>query len=162
MPKFITGQPVPNVRLGFIQDDQVRFVSAPSLFAGRRAIVIGVPGAFTPVCTHQHVPDFVRNADRLRASGYDLLVCIAPNDPFVLRMWSGNLDPDGKLRFLSDGNLDWTTALGLGSTERDLCLGQRSQRYMLNIEDGILGRLRVEAGILDFSCTRMEAVTELE
>jgi peroxiredoxin len=158
MTQILSGLPIPDVQLGALENDAVVFLPARSLFAGRRAIVIGVPGAFTPVCTRQHVPDFVKNAGTLRASGFDFLACIAPNDPFVLKMWARDVDPQGKLRFLSDGNLDWTNALGLGSLERKLCLGQRSQRYMLVVENGQIARAKIEPSVLDFSCTGAQHV----
>jgi 2-Cys peroxiredoxin 5 len=153
MVPILVGAQVPDVQFGCLENDIVTFVAARALFAGHKAIVVGVPGAFTPVCSSQHVPDFVTNAATLREHGFDLLLCIAPNDPFVLRKWAGDLDPGNKLMFLSDGNLDWTKALGLTSLERDLCLGQRSQRYLMNVDNGIIQRLKVEPGVLDFSCT---------
>src|SRR4051794_70069 len=94
----------PDVALGYLADGVIKSVRTPELFAGKKSIVIGVPGAFTPVCTNEHVPDFVRHADEFRSSGYQQLLCIAPNDPFVISAWSLVIDPERKLRFLADGN----------------------------------------------------------
>src|ERR1700743_1037753 len=161
--KILSGTRVPDVQLVRIDDNEFQFISTASLFADGPAIIIGIPGAFTPVCHRQHVPDFVAHADELRASGYGLLACIAPNDPFVLQMWSRTVDPQGNILFLSDGNLDWTNAVGLARTERKLCLGMRSERYMMNITNGVIQRLRVEPGMMDFTCTRaQDALTPLD
>src|SRR5262245_13856743 len=103
-------------------------VSPRALFMGRRAVVIGVPGAFTPLCTLRHVPDFIRSAGALKQSGVDALYCIAPNDPFTVSAWAREVDPGGVVRFLSDGNLEFTRQLGVNIFYRDMFLGERSRR----------------------------------
>ncbi len=154
VPHSLVGCRVPDVSLGFLARGEVESVSTAELFRSGRSLVLGVPGAFAPVCTKQHVPDFVRNAEKLTELGFARKICIAPNDPFVLEAWARTLDPEGKLRFLSDGNLDFTNAMRLGSTHRDLFLGARSERYMLIVEDGILRRVTIERSILTYTCTR--------
>jgi len=142
--------------LAHLVDGAVEFVSTRALFAKRKSIVVGVPGAFTPVCTRQHVPDFIRNADKFRASGYDHLVCVAANDPFVVAAWAATIDPKGKLSYFADGNLKLARALGLLCREEALGLGERSQRYLMMVDDGVITRLRVEPSILVFTCTGSE------
>jgi 2-Cys peroxiredoxin 5 len=159
---IVVGGRVPEVKLGYLKDGEVHGILARDVFQHHRAVVIGVPGAFIPVCTKQHIPDFVRSARRLRASGFTELVCIAPNDPFTLHAWALAVDPRKRLRFLSDGNLDFTGALGLTSTNRALFLGWRSERYMMIIENGIITRLRVEPDILTYSDTRPAQTWEVE
>ncbi len=155
MPEIITGSRVPDVQLARLEaGDKIVSVAARALFAYGRALILGVPGAFTPICSKEHVPDFVRNADKMTAIGYSHLICIAPNDPSVLAAWAGPLDPGGKIEFYSDGNLEFTRALRLEVTNRPLFLGQRSQRYLMSIEGGIITRLRVETDLLRYSCTR--------
>lgn len=155
MQEIVAGSRVPDVQLASLDgDDAVRPVAAPDLFAYGRALILGIPGAFTPICTKQHIPDFIQNADRLTAVGYSHLICIAPNDPFVLRAWSRILDPGGKIEFLSDGNLDFIRSLRLEALNRTLFMGRCSQRYLMVVEDGVIMRLRVEEDILKYSCTR--------
>jgi peroxiredoxin len=161
MRNILIGSRVPEVQFGQLVDGEVRCISASEVFAYHRAVVIGVPGAFTPVCTKQHIPDFIKNVDRLNASGFSQLVCIAPNDPFVLAEWARIVDPETKLLFLSDGNLDFTRALGMECSNRPLFLGCRSERYMLIVDDGTITRLRVEPNILTFSCSRAEDVADV-
>ena len=156
--EIVVGSRVPHVKLGYLSNGDVATVNACDLFAGARSVVLGIPGAFTPVCTRQHVPDFVANADEIAASGYSQLICIAPNDPFTLETWRAQVDPQSKIRFLSDGNLDFCRALGLNEAHRDLFLGQRSKRYLLLVNDGVIQRVRVESSILTYACTRAEHV----
>lgn len=155
---IVLGSRVPSVKLGYLSDGAVAALSTDALFAGVKSVVIGIPGAFTPVCSQQHVPDFVANADRLSASGFAQLICIAPNDPFVLEAWRCQMDPHHKIRFLSDGNLDFSRALGLSEAHNDLFLGNRSKRYMLIVHDRTIQRVRVETSILTYACTRADDV----
>jgi peroxiredoxin len=77
---IILGARVPSVKLGYLVDGEIAAISTGELFAGGKTVVLGIPGAFTPVCIQQHVPDFVANADKITASGYKQLLCIAPNN----------------------------------------------------------------------------------
>lgn len=160
MQRIWTGRRIPDVKFGYVEAGEIRSVSANSIFAFSRSVAIGIPGAFTPVCTKRHIPDFIKNAEKLRASGYSQLICIAPNDPFVLAEWAREVDPEQKLRFLSDGNLDFTRMLGLLKENREYFLGYRSERYMMIVHNCTIARLRVEADILSYTCTTADDALE--
>ena len=128
MSPILNGSRVPGVLLGRLENDVVRTTSSEQLFAYGRAVIMGIPGAFTPVCTQRHVPEFVQSAEKLTAAGYSHLVCIAPNDPFVLDAWARQVDPLSKIEFYSDGNLEFTRSLGLLELVSRLYLGWRSSR----------------------------------
>jgi 2-Cys peroxiredoxin 5 len=159
--KITAGSRIPNVLLAYIVDGKVSTISTETVFAGKRSIVLGVPGAFTPVCTKQHIPDFVANADKLLTSGYDQLVCVAPNDPFVLAEWSERLDPKHKVKFLSDGNTDFAVATGLQTSNRELFLSGRCERYMMVVDNNIVGHVRIEPSIGMYSCTRAQDIPQM-
>ncbi|MET0181962.1 MAG: peroxiredoxin [Caulobacterales bacterium] len=152
------GHRIPNAMLGVLRDGAVSAANTESLFAGRRAVVIGVPGAYTPICTQRHLPQFIEAAPKLRRSGYGLIACIAPNDPFVLARWAADIDPRGELEFYSDGNLEFARAAGVARREPDFFLGERSERYMLTTENAVITRFNVENSIFDIACTRVENV----
>jgi len=156
---IVIGSRVPDVRLGYCVNGEIHRCHAAEIFAGTRAIVIGVPGAFTPVCSRQHLPDYVENAASLRASGFDQLICIAANDPFVVERWALSIDPQGRLRFLSAGNLDFATALGLQMVNREMFMAGRSERYLMVVDKGLITHIRVEPNIHTYSCTRTKDVT---
>lgn len=141
---------VPDVQLGFLVGDDVHQISARELFASGRSIVMGIPGAFTPVCTNQHIPDFVRRAAEFAQAGIAHMICIAPNDPFVLAEWARQVDPDHRLRFYSDGNLEFVRALGVNCDIGELFCGERGERYLMIVENGTIVRFQVEASILDY------------
>jgi 2-Cys peroxiredoxin 5 len=126
--------------------------------AGVRAVMIGIPGAFTPVCTQRHIPDFVANSDMLYKKGFGVIACVTPNDPWTNEAWARVVDPHGRITFLSDGNLDLARALKVTTTERDLFIGERSTRYMLTTRNALVERLVVEPKVNMLSCTRSEDV----
>jgi 2-Cys peroxiredoxin 5 len=156
------GDLAPSANLAEVRGGKILPVSPRALFMGRVAVVIGVPGAFTPLCTSRHLPDFIHSAPALKQSGIDSLYCIAPNDPFVVAAWAQALDPHGVIRFLSDGNLEFTRQLGVSAFYRDLFLGERCKRYLLVVHDGLIRKLRIEKEMMDYSCTRVEDVLFLD
>jgi peroxiredoxin len=151
---ILNGSRVPAVTLARLENGAVRAVPTAQLFAYGRAVVMGIPSAFTPVCTQRHIPEFVQSAEKLTAAGYSHLVCIAPNDPFVLDAWARQVDPLSKVEFYSDGNLEFSRALGLLEQVSHLFLGWRSTRYLMVLSDGVIQRLRVEKDPVDYQCTR--------
>lgn len=145
---------IPPVAMGYIEDGAVRSISSTEFFSGGKTVAIGVPGAFMPVCSAHHVPDFVKSTYKLRMAGYSKLVCIVPNDPFVMLAWAKQVDPAGNLVFLSDGNLELARAFGITRKTTSIFVGERPERYMLVTERGIVRRFSVEPDILTLSKTR--------
>lgn len=157
-PRVSSGDRLPQVSLGRLVNGAVEHVWLQQLLAGKRAVIVGVPGAFTPVCTCEHIPDLLANVGRLRAAGLDYIICVAPNDPWVMEAWAERVDPDGRLTFLSDGNLALARALGVNILNQDNLLGETSARYMLIAAGGIVHRLNVESHINDLTCTRAQDI----
>lgn len=119
-------------------------VTGKDLFGGRRIVLFAVPGAFTPTCHEQHLPSFVQHADALKAKGVDEVVCVAVNDPFVLRAWEERSGVGDTVKVLSDGNADFTRAIGMDVALTGPFLGTRSKRYAMLVEDGVVKELMVE------------------
>ncbi|MFN0115032.1 MAG: peroxiredoxin [Paracoccaceae bacterium] len=105
--------------------------------AGKKVVVFGLPGAFTGPCSTIHIPSFIRTADALRAKGVDEIICIAVNDPFVLKAW-GEATGAAKAGITMMGDADgaFTRALGMDFTAPAIGLYGRSNRYALVLEDG--------------------------
>ena len=152
------GERLPPVRLGRLDQGQIESVRLEELLAGRRAIIVGLPGAFTPTCSQTHLPDFVANAPSLKASGFDLVICLSANDPWTLDAWARELDPLGRLMFLSDGNLELSRKLGLVRKEPAYFLGERCRRFVLIAENAVVTRLSIEPDAAQMTCTRAEDV----
>jgi peroxiredoxin len=114
------------------------------LAKGKRIVIFGVPGAFTPTCSAKHVPSYVANHDKLRARKVDEVWCVAVNDAFVMGAWGRDQKAGGKVRMMADGSAVFTRALGL---ELDLTargMGVRCQRYSMLVDDGVVKALNVE------------------
>ena len=118
--------------------------SVSDLTRGKRIVIFGLPGAFTPTCSAKHVPGYVAHHDQLRGKKVDEVWCVAVNDAFVMGAWGKDQKAGGKVRMMADGSAIFTKALGL---EMDLTargMGVRSQRYSMLVEDGVVKKLNVE------------------
>lgn len=144
---------VPTTTLAYLVGETIRTVGSKEILGKGRILVIGIPGAYTPVCTKQHLPNLVDNAKSLASKGFDQLVCIAPNDPFVLKRWAQEMAPNGEVQFYSDGNLDFFRALSMTTKLEDLFLGERCKRFMMIVENGRVAHFRVEKDVTHFTCT---------
>ena len=120
--------------------------STKDIFAGKTVALFAVPGAFTPTCSARHLPGFLDEAKNLKAKGIDLIACVSVNDVFVMDAWGKAQQVDGDILMLSDGNGEFTKAMGLELDGSKFGMGPRSQRYSLVAKDGVVTQLNVEAG----------------
>ena len=121
------------------------------LVRGKTIAIFGLPGAFTPTCSAQHLPGYIQLADQLKAKGVDEIWCISVNDAFVMGAWGRDQKATGIVRMMADGSAAYTKALGL---EFDLVakgFGVRSKRYSMLVQDGVVKQLNVESGGFDVS-----------
>jgi peroxiredoxin len=125
--------------------DGIEDVNTDSLFKGKRVALFALPGAFTPTCSAQHLPGFVRNADALRAKGIDEIVCLSVNDAFVMDAWGKAHDAGDKVMMVADGNAQFTLALGFELDASGAGMGTRSRRYSMIVDDGEVKVLNAEA-----------------
>jgi peroxiredoxin len=114
------------------------------IFANRKVVLIGVPGAFTPTCSMNHLPGYIENAEALKAKGVDEIAVTGVNDVFVMEAWAKSTGGEGKVTYLADGSAAFAQAIGaeLDLTERGL--GIRSKRYSMIVDDGVVKKLIVE------------------
>jgi peroxiredoxin len=112
---------------------------------GKKIVIFGLPGAFTPTCSAKHVPSYVINHAALKAKGVDEVWCVSVNDAFVMGAWGKDQKAGGKVRMMADGSATFTKALGLDMDLIARGMGVRSQRYAMLVEDGVVKRLNVEA-----------------
>ena len=115
------------------------------LVKGKKIAIFGLPGAYTPTCSAQHVPGYVQHAADLKAKGVDEIWCISVNDAFVMGAWGRDQKATGVIRMMADGNAAFSKALGLDADFSKHGMGTRSQRYSMIVEDGVVKELNVEA-----------------
>lgn len=152
------GDTLPDATLHVMQGGRPKAVSTADLFGGKKVVLFAVPGAFTPTCSEEHLPGFIVNADKIKDSGVDSIVCVAVNDPFVMDAWGADRNA-GELVMAGDGNGDFTKAIGLEMDGTGFGLGTRSQRYAMIVDDGVVTKLAVEAPGA-FEVSRAEAILE--
>ena len=140
------GDKMPSVTVKHLAEDGMAELSTDEIFAGKKVVLFAVPGAYTPTCTAQHLPGFQSKADALKAKGVDTIVCMAVNDPFVMKAWGESVGLRGEVLLFPDGNAELTKALGLDLDGSGVGLGLRSQRFAMIVDDGTVSFLAVEDG----------------
>jgi peroxiredoxin len=120
-------------------------VKVEDLTKGRKVVIFGLPGAFTPTCSAKHVPSYVDNYDKLKAKGVDAIACMSVNDAFVMGAWARDQKTGDKVRMLGDGSAEYTKALGLEFDLTAKGLGMRCQRFSMLVDDGVVKALNIEA-----------------
>ncbi|WGF88322.1 peroxiredoxin [Marinivivus vitaminiproducens] len=138
------GDRLPSVTFRQMTDEGIKETTSDELFAGKKAVLFAVPGAFTPTCSDQHLPGYVRALDAFSGKGVDLVACTAVNDAFVLHAWASQNGAAEGIAMLADGNGDFAKAVGLELDARGFGLGVRSKRYAMLIEDGVVTSIEIE------------------
>lgn len=139
------GQALPDLAIAVIDGkaDIQRTTTAP-LFAGRKVVLFGVPGAFTPTCSERHLPGYIRHFDAFQSRGVEVY-CLAVNDAYVMKAWAEAQQAPAGLKLLADGNGAFTQSLGLQMDGSAYGLGMRSRRFALYAENGLVKSLHIES-----------------
>jgi glutaredoxin/glutathione-dependent peroxiredoxin len=140
------GDKIPSATLYRLGDKGPEAVTTDDLCAGKKVVLFGLPGAFTPTCSAKHVPGFVQNAAALKAKGVDTIACMSVNDAFVMGAWGKDQGAGGKVEMLGDGSAELTKKMGI---ELDLTargLGVRSRRFSMLLDNGVVKTLNLEEG----------------
>lgn len=123
-------------------------VTTDEIFKGKKVVVFSLPGAFTPTCSTTHAPGYEKNYEEIKSLGVDEVICMSVNDAFVMFQWKKNLGLE-KVHFLPDGNGDFTKGMGMLVKKENLGFGERSWRYSMVVEDGVIKKMFVEPGFSD-------------
>ena len=123
-------------------------VSSSEIFNGKKIVVFGLPGAFTPTCSSTHLPGFEAKYDEFKMLGIDEVYCLSVNDAFVMKQWADKLGVK-KVKMLPDGNGEFARGMGMLVKKENLGFGERSWRYSMFVEDGLIKKLFIEPGFSD-------------
>ena len=151
------GDKIPAANITAINKDGNNSVDASEYFAGKKVVLVAVPGAFTPTCSETHLPGFVVNYDAIIAKGVDEVACLSVNDAFVMTSWQAAQNAE-HITMIADGGAALTNALGAELNTGDFG-GVRSRRYSMIIEDGTVTKLNVEEGS-GFEVSNVETILE--
>jgi peroxiredoxin len=136
---------MPSGTFGIMTDAGPGALSSDELFAGKKVVVVSVPGAFTPTCSAKHLPGFVEHADKFFAKGVDTLACMAVNDTFVMDAWGKDQNVGDKIKMLADGNGEYARALGLEMDGTAFGMGMRGKRFAIVVSNGVAKHVAIEA-----------------
>ena len=114
------------------------------LTRGKKVVLFGLPGAFTPTCHKNHLPGFIVSEAAFKAKGVEKIAMTSVNDHFVLAAWSEATGAKGHIDFLADGAGAFAKALGLELDASAGGLGVRSKRYSMLVVDGVVKQLNIE------------------
>ena len=141
---IVAGDNIPAGTLRIIGAEGPQDVEATDVLGKGTVVLIGLPGAFTPTCSNNHVPGYLENADALRARGVDAVYVLSANDHHVMTAWEKALASKGRVTMVADWNAAYASALGLAIDLTAGGLGLRSKRFSMLIRDGKVVGLNVE------------------
>jgi peroxiredoxin len=139
------GDKLPSISLKYMNKDGMQTATTDDLFKGKKAVLFGLPGAFTPTCSAKHLPGFVTHAEELKKKGVEVIACLSVNDAFVMDAWGKAQNAGEKVLMLADGNGDFAKATGLTMDGTGYGMGLRTSRWAMVLDDGKVKTLNVEA-----------------
>jgi len=137
------GKRIPDVTFRTRENGQWKDVSTRDIFAGRTVVVFALPGAYTPTCSSTHLPRYNELFPTFKAHGVDEIVCLSVNDAFVMSEWQKDQNAPN-IRFIPDGNAEFTSKMGLLVDKSSLGFGKRSWRYSMLVRDGVIEKQFIE------------------
>ena len=143
--KLKEGDIIPTSTLFHLDTDGVvKKIKSNELLKKQKAIVIGVPGAFTKVCSAKHLPGYVNNYDQAKKKNITKIICISVNDPNVMKAWGDNQNVGDKIFMAADPYCEFTKSLGVEIDRTDKGLGMRSARYTMLVENNVIKAMKLE------------------
>ena len=151
------GDKFPEQKLQIATQKGIESATTGELLAGKKVVLFGVPGAFTPTCSAKHLPGFIDHAAEIRSKGVDSILCLSVNDAFVMEAWAKDRGAGDEVVMLADGSAELTKALGLEMDGSRFGMGLRCQRFAAIVENGVVTALHVEAP-MKFEVSSAEAI----
>ncbi|MGA1112108.1 MAG: peroxiredoxin [Candidatus Pelagibacter sp.] len=126
---------VPNSEVFIIENSNPVQKKIEEFLKNKKAIIFGLPGAYTSVCSAKHLPGYIKNYEKIREKGIDLVICISVNDPFVMNAWGKENNVGDKILMVGDPFLNFTKAIGAEVDKSARGLGIRSNRYTMLVDN---------------------------
>ena len=123
-------------------------VTTDEVFSGKKIVLFALPGAFTPTCSSTHLPGYEAAYEEFKKLGVDEVICLSVNDAFVMFQWGKHMGVKN-VRLLPDGSGEFTRGMGMLVKKNNLGFGDRSWRYSMYVEDGMIKKLFSEPGFTD-------------
>ena len=142
------GYQVPQVQFTFRESGEFVNRTTSELFDGKRVVIFSLPGAFTPTCSAYQLPGFEEKYEDFIGLGIDDIYCVSVNDGFVMNAWAKDQNI-ANVKLIPDGNAYFTRSMGMLVSKSNLGFGDRSWRYAMVVDNGIIEKLFVEVGQRD-------------
>ena len=142
--KIREGEKLPLSEFFYIDSDGPQKIKSTDLFENQKSIVIGVPGAFTKVCSAIHLPGYVKNFEEAKKKCVTKIICISVNDPNVMKAWGESLKVENKIFMAADPYYKFTKSIGAEIDRTDKGLGVRSARYTMLVENNVVKIIKEE------------------
>ena len=136
-------------------------INSDEVFKGKRVVIFALPGAFTPTCSSTHLPGYEKFYNEIKEQGVDEVYCLSVNDAFVMHQWGKNQGAEN-VKLLPDGNGEFTRKMGMLVKKEDLGFGNRSWRYSMAVNDGVIEKIFIEPGFEDNCPTDPFEVSDAE
>ena len=139
------GDRLPQATFKTMTEEGAQDLSVDDVFAGKKVVLFGLPGAFTPTCSNNHLPGYLENRDAILGRGVDTIAVVATNDHHVMGAWARFTGGEGKILYLADGNGDFIRAAGLEADLSVAGMGHRSKRFSMIVDNGVVTSVNVES-----------------
>jgi|TARA_Y100000034_G_scaffold134972_1_gene205090 peroxiredoxin len=136
-------------------------VPSDNVFKEKRVVVFALPGAFTPTCSSTHLPGYEKFYNEIKSQGVDEVYCLSVNDAFVMHQWGKHQNAEN-VKLLPDGNGEFTRKMGMLVKKEDLGFGDRSWRYSMVVNNGVVEKIFIEPGFQDNCPTDPFEVSDAE
>ena len=142
--KIKEGDIIPSKDFFYLDESGPKKINSTELLKNHKAIIIGVPGAFTKVCSAKHLPGYINNFEQAQKKGITKIICVSVNDPNVMKAWGDNQNVKNKILMIADPFYKFTKLIGAEIDRSEKGLGIRSNRYTMLVEDEIVKKIREE------------------
>ena len=135
---------IPNSEIFVLENGEPIKKKLEELLRSKKAVIFGLPGAYTSVCSAKHLPGYVNKYQQYKDKGIDLIICISANDPFVMNAWGKENNVGDKIIMIGDPFLNFIKAIGAEVDKSGRGMGIRSNRYTMLVEDMKVLKLKEE------------------
>ena len=143
--KIKEGDKLPNSEFFYLdKENAVKKIKSNEFFKNQKTIIIGVPGAFTKVCSAKHLPGYVQNYNEVKKKGVTKIICVSVNDPNVMKAWGEIQKVEDKIFMAADPFCEFTKAIGAEVDKSSKGLGVRSARYTMLVENEVVKKIKEE------------------
>ena len=142
--KIKEGDKIPSIDFFYLDETGLQKIKSTELLNNHKAIIIGVPGAFTKVCSAKHLPGYVNNFEQAQKKGITKIICVSVNDPNVMKAWGENQNVGNKIFMAADPYCEFTKSIGAVIDRTENGLGVRSARYTMLAENNVIRKIKLE------------------